>query len=246
MTKTTSKSRALLKKLVFLPVLAGLIFLVCLKTTASEKQPEVWINGEHVNESDMNKPIAHWKKEQTNEATYFAGVRFIIYKHGIKTNKWGIKGTDIIFDKVYEELTPEDKERLKPWLRLIPRGYVKKSPTPNELEDFKNAKKYAIWIDNVNVKNSELDTYNPTDIAYFTGSSVLKNARTKKHPQPFQFSFYTHAYFDKKEMGKTPVKYSGDKMEIFENITEQTKLTAEEALQVTPSNSGKGKTHKKA
>jgi hypothetical protein len=29
------------------------------------------------------------------------------------------------------------------------------------------------------------------------GSSVFKNARTKQHPQPYQFSLYTNAYFDK-------------------------------------------------
>ncbi|WP_343623267.1 M56 family metallopeptidase [Flavobacterium lindanitolerans] len=223
MTKTTSKSRAFLKKIALVPVLAGLVFASCIeKTAAKDKEPEVWINGERVKESKMNQPISNWKKEQpnennqTNEAAYFAGVRFIIYKTGTWT-KDRVQGKDIILDKTYEELTAEEKDRFKPYLR-IPKGHVKKSPTAAELEDYKDSKKYAIWIDDVNVKNTELNNYSPSDIAYVLGSSVMKNARTQKHPQPFQFHFYTHNYFDKKQMGKAPEKYPLDKVEIFDKI----------------------------
>ncbi|PKW28559.1 M56 family metallopeptidase [Flavobacterium lindanitolerans] len=223
MTKTTSKSRAFLKKIALVPVLAGLVFASCIeKTAAKDKEQEVWINGERVKESEMNQPISNWKKKQpneknqTNEAAYFAGVRFIIYKTGTWT-KDRLQGKDIILDKTYEELTAKEKDRFKPYLR-IPKSHVKKSPTAAELEDYKDSKKYAIWIDDVNVKNTELNKYSPSDIAYVLGSSVMKNARTQKHPQPFQFHFYTHNYFDKKQMGKAPEKYPLDKVEIFDKI----------------------------
>jgi len=58
MTKTTSRSRALLKKLALLPVLAGLV-LSCAKSnpkTAATK-PEVWVNGVKMEEKDMKKQI---------------------------------------------------------------------------------------------------------------------------------------------------------------------------------------------
>lgn len=217
MTKTTSKSRALLKKLLLLPILAGLIFILCLKTATAEAQPEVWINGTRVKESEMNKPISYWKKEpQTNEATYFAGVRFLLYKTGVQS-KNKIVGKDIIFDKQYEELTPQEKDRFKVWLR-VPKGYVKKSPTATEFEDYKNGKKFAIWIDGVHVSNNQLNQMKPSDIAYVSGSSVLKNARSKKFPQPFQFYLFTHDYFDKNEMDKAPEKYPLDRIEVFEKI----------------------------
>ena len=60
MTKTTSKSRALLKKLAVLPVLAGLIFISCNKseTKSQETEQEVYVNGKKVSKSDMGKPIA--------------------------------------------------------------------------------------------------------------------------------------------------------------------------------------------
>ena len=87
MTKSTSKSRALLKKIALVPVLAGLVFASCIeKTAAKDKEPEVWINGERDKDSEMNLPISNWKKNQpnennqTNEAAYFEGVRFIIIK----------------------------------------------------------------------------------------------------------------------------------------------------------------------
>lgn len=217
MTKTTSKSRALLKKLLLLPILAGLIFILCLKTTTAEAQPEVWVNGTRIKDSEMNKPISYWKKEpQTNEDAYFAGVRFLVYKTGIQS-KNKIEGKDILLDKLYEELTPQEKDRFKVWLR-VPKGYVKKSPTATEFEDYKNGKKFAIWIDNVHVSNNHLNQMKPSDIAYVSGSSVLKNARSKKFPQPFQFYFFTHDYFDKNEMGKAPEKYPLDRIEVFEKI----------------------------
>ncbi|WP_447635827.1 M56 family metallopeptidase [Flavobacterium microcysteis] len=222
MTKTTSKSRALLKKIAVLPVLTGLIFISCIENSAIAKENKTekgvnWNDAIAYNPQNMQSLNAAQKRE----ATYFAGVRFIIYKYGIQTKK-KVEGKDILFDKVYEDLTAEDKENLKPWISMIQEGYVKKSPTQNELEGFKNAKSYAIWIDGVNVKNSELNKFKPSDIAHFSGSVILKNARTKKHPQPFQYWFYTHDYFDKNEMGKAPEKYAGDKMEIFKKVIKKT------------------------
>lgn len=66
MTKTTSQSRALLKKLAVLPVLAGLIFVSCNKSDAKSQkmEQEVYVNGEKVSKSDMNKPIAELAKSE--------------------------------------------------------------------------------------------------------------------------------------------------------------------------------------
>lgn len=65
MTKTTSKSRALLKKLALLPILAGLVFS-CAKSnpkTATTK-PEVWVNGIKMEEKDMKKQIIELVKKE--------------------------------------------------------------------------------------------------------------------------------------------------------------------------------------
>lgn len=209
MTKTTSKNIALLKKLAIVPFLSGIVHFTCVKTVAQEKKQPL--------EKTKTSSATNDDKEK-RRAQYFAGVRFIVYEKGIQT-KNKIVGENIIFDKLYEELTPEEKKKHNLEVFLFTQdGFKKNSPTNEELEGFKNSKKYAIWIDGKNVKNSELNKLNPSEIAYFSGSVVLKNARTKKHPQPFQYWFYSHDYFDKNEMGKPAEKYSGDKVEIFQKI----------------------------
>lgn len=205
MTKKTSRNIIVFKKLAVLPLLSCLIYFTCIKTVAQEKQ-QVTQKKEPLSEKDKRG------------ATYFAGVRFILYNSGIQNkNKWDIEGREKVIDKLYEDLTPEEKEEFKIFM-FIPDGFIKKSPTNKELDDFKNSKKYAIWIDGVNVGNEQLNKFKASDIAYFSGSVVLKNARTKKHPQPFQYWFYTHPYFDKEEMGKAREKYSGDKIVQFKNV----------------------------
>lgn len=211
MTKTTSKKMAILKKLAIVPLLSGIIYFTCTKTVAQEKKQPVEKTKTNAAEND---------DKEKRRAQYFAGVRFIIYEKGIQT-KNEIVGENIIFDKLYEELTPEDKKQRWEIFLFTQDGYKKNSPTSQELEDFKNSKKYAIWIDGKNVKNIELDKFKPSEIAYFSGSVILKNARTKKHPQPFQYWFYTHDYFDKNEMGKEVEKYPEEKFEIFQKIVQK-------------------------
>lgn len=204
MTKTASAKIILLKKIALLPLFTGLTYFLCAETVAQQKAESLQTHTPQTKSSDDKKRDA-----------YFAGVRIKVYKNGHKT-KTGMVGDGVIVDKLYEELTAEEKERYKMWLH-VSRPIVKKSPTKKEFEDYKDSKKFAIWINDKYVPNSELSNYKPEDIAYFTGSSVLKNARTKKHPQPFQFWFFTHPYFEKSEMGKEQKKYGGDKIEIFEN-----------------------------
>ena len=148
------------------------------------------------------------KNSKVTEASYFKGVRFI-YRDGNQSGK-------ITIDKVYEELTTAEKEKFKLFLRNgIPKPYQKMSPTQKEMEDFKNSKKYAIWIDGKHVPNEKLSEFKPNEIAHFSGSVILKNARSKRFPQPFQYWFSTHKYFEDTKMGVQKTKYGGDKVEVW-------------------------------
>ena len=147
------------------------------------------------------------ENNKATEATYFKGVRFI-YKDCGKNGK-------VIINKLYEELTTEDKRKIDKFAFYIPKPYQKMSPTQKELEEFKNSKKYAIWIDGKHVPNENLSKYEPNEIAYFSGSVILKNARSKKFPQPFQYWFSTHKYFEETKMGVQQTKYGGDKIEFW-------------------------------
>ncbi len=174
MTKTTSQTKAILKKIALIPFIFRLLFFLCFKTIAQEKTTT----------TPVQKPA---KEETSNERRdeYYAGVR-IIFKDCNKK---------IIIDKQYEELTEEEKDSyVAPY---VPTPFIEKSPSKNEFTDFKNAGKYAIWIDGKHYPNSELSKYSASDFVYFSGSSVKNNARSKKFPQPFQYHFYTKDYFDK-------------------------------------------------
>lgn len=147
------------------------------------------------------------ENNKATEATYFKGVRFI-YRDGGKNGK-------VMIDKLYEELTKGDKQKFGKFAFYIPKPYQKMSPTQKEMEEFKNSKKYAIWIDGKHVPNENLSKYKPNEIAHFSGSVILKNARSKKFPQPFQYWFSTHKYFEETKMGVQQTKYGGDKIEFW-------------------------------
>jgi hypothetical protein len=80
-----------------------------------------------------------------------------------------------------------------------------KTPTQKEFEDWKNPKRFGIWLDNKRIKNSDLNKYEPTDIASFSGSYVHKNAR---QPQGYlyQFDLMTHKEYERylKEEAESP------------------------------------------
>ena len=181
MTKATPKSKALLLKLASLPVIAALIFALCTETVARPTVTNEYTNVEAVAEYEpQQQTIA-----KTNDRdTYYAGVKIIVLNHD------RVK----IVDKLYEQLTEEEKDQ---YLFSVPKPVQKKQLTEKQFTDYKDKSKYAIWIDGKHVENKELNNYKPEDFAYYLGSSVSKNARSKAFPQPYQFTLYTPAYFDK-------------------------------------------------
>ena len=211
MTKTTSKTKAILKKIVIIPLISGLVFFLCFKTIAQESNAIIKVQSE-----TKEKPTIDRRDE------YYAGVRFIFKDCNKK----------IIIDKIYEELTEEEKNN---HFFYVPKPYVEKSPSKNEFTDFKNSAIYAIWIDGKYYPNSELSKYSASDFVYFVGSSVKNNARSKKFPQPFQYHFYKKDYFDKnlknswkKHDGKEIIgtincKDKWDKTNNFEKLVEEKK-----------------------
>ena len=172
MTKTTSKSKAILKKIILLPCFTGLILLLCVESIAQEKQ---------VNNAKSNAQNTISDKQKRD--SYYSGVRLIVKD----------KNKKILIDKKYEELSLEEKKR---FLFYLPTPSQKKSPSKKEFESWKNEKNGAFWIDGKNIPNSTLNRYKADDIASFSKSFIYKNARTKKHPQEYQYNLYTHNYFN--------------------------------------------------
>ncbi|OAZ04035.1 M56 family metallopeptidase [Flavobacterium succinicans] len=194
MSRNSSKKMILSKQLALLPIFTALFCYFCIDSVA-QIQPKTNINTKYTVASSNDRDV------------YYAGVLVNVTD----------KKRNITFSKKYEDLTLEEKNR---YLSYTPKKYSKKIPTKAEFEDFKNSKKYAIWIDGMHTSNSHLEVYSPDKIAYFTGSFIHKNARSKKFPQPFQYSFYTEAYYDK-HLKNAHKKFSGKSIDIVLSDTKK-------------------------
>ena len=77
--------------------------------------------------------------------------------------------------------------------------YKRQRPNSTLLNDWKDKKGFAIWIDGKVIDNTEISNYN---IVHYAGGFVYKNARSKRFPQSYQMHLYTAAGFEglKKEI----------------------------------------------
>jgi hypothetical protein len=213
MTKSISRTKVLVYKIALIPLLSGLIFFMCIEsvaqittTTNTTKKDDKKIVYSTLIPSPSWRvaPIAYTSIIQSDSSkdqqrdVYYAGVQIIVKDNSGNT----------IIDKKYEELTLAEKNR---FLNYVPSPKVEKNPTEKELNSWKNEKDFAIWLDGKNIPNSKLDQFTTKDIAYFAGSFVYKNARTKKHPQSHQLGLYTHSYFNE-HLKDSHLKFSGKEL----------------------------------
>lgn len=187
MTKATTRSRALVLKLSAVPVIAGLVALLCIETVAQEKTTTK-------QQPAMAAQASQGDNDDEKRDRYYAGVHVKIVD----------EYNDVYIDKPYEELTADEK---RVYLPLVT-SFKKRSPSQTEFNSWKDKAKFALWLDDKNIDNKVLATMKPTDVVSYTGSSVFKNARTKKHPQPYQFQLYTQTYFEK-HLKPLAEKYQG-------------------------------------
>lgn len=173
MTKQSSKTKILLKKLAVIPLLVGFIFLYAERVEAQENTIE-----EIVEE-------VPYKNNLDNSDFY----KEYVYRNGYTTVK-DKNGKKI--KKKYSDLTKEEKKKLPP---PPPLKSKKKVPTKKTIEDLKDSKKYALWIDGKFVKNSVLSNYKNTDFSSYFVSFVHKNAKSNRFPQNYQASLSTNKYF---------------------------------------------------
>ena len=217
MTKSTSQTIATIKKIAIIPILTGLVYFFCIEIVAQEKissgKSEIKKDNSTSKSETFVKQAQERKVEyltyKVSDEEYYKDVICVYYENvdGNDIKKWPTE--NIIFSKKYQELSKNEIGELE-ILKFRQEPIVKKSPTQKEINNFKNSKKYAIWIDGVHVDNAKLNNYKLSDFASFSGSVILKNARTKKHPQPFQYWFNTNKYYKDNNMDKWLSRYPGD------------------------------------
>ena len=208
MKTQTSKTRIWVSSFLLLPIIAILFYSFAEREYVQKDQ------------STLEEDIANeLRKANELQLIYLDGASEKLmqeYRNFISTYK---ESNIIIGDKyeraiiIYDELM-SDKQRSSvekyPEKRFPLRSLSKvepKQPTSAQFESWKDGNKFAIWIDSKHVPNSELNNYSVSDIEYFIGSKVYKNARSKKFPQPFQFNLYTKKGFQKNYKEADIIKY---------------------------------------
>lgn len=184
MTKNHSKNSAILRKIAIVPVLAGLIFSICFKVVAQEK-------------ATVAKPT-DGNKDKIRD-NYYSGVRIIL--NDTRTN--------LKIDKMYEELTLEQKRSYLDW---VPDIMIEKE-IPEALFERMKTKNLAVWIDNRVSSKEEISKHKRSDFSYYSYSFVHKNARSKRFPQEYQYTLYTKDYFDK-NLKNSHLHFSNDTLKI--------------------------------
>lgn len=109
--------------------------------------------------------------------------------------------------KQYNELSSEEKSKLVP----PPSVPLKKSPSQSLIDEWKDSKKYGIWLDDSRINNDLLNTIEPENISLYYVSKLAKNAKNYgKHY--YQVNLYTIKKYNK--LYKNGIKPLGEKTSI--------------------------------
>lgn len=193
MTKSTSQTIAILKKIAIIPILTGLVYFFCVEIVAQEKNTEQIIKHTFTNKTE---------KLSDNDKIrdrYYSGVYVNLIDE--KNNRKEVT--------LYENLSLEDKRK---YLSFVPKQIVENKISENLFEKMKKGN-MAVWIDSKVKNKSEISKYNYTDIVHYNSSFVHKNARSKRFPQEYQYSLYTKEYFDT-NLKNSHTHFSGDTIRI--------------------------------
>lgn len=159
MTQNTPKSRALIKKTGLFVLFSGIFIALCVQFCDSKPKLEHLKSNDKLSLSTIEKRRDYM----------FSGVKIIVDDQ--RTNK---KINDF-----YDNLD-ENTQRyyLGNWMTI---HIVKKTPSKREFEKWKKENNYTFWLDNEKITNSNLNSLNLNDIAYFSNQKVDLNYEIDKN-----------------------------------------------------------------
>ncbi len=231
MTKQSSRTKILFKKLAVIPVLAGFTFLFAERVKAENSEIK-YIDSEVIDKQKGKENSTSIFKDINDKLKNVNSLKLSIVKkdtfsikltNGETIKVWETndsipkhrrvinrhKGTFMYTDKngkvvskKISELTDEEKKMIPP--PPPPVGLVKKTVSKNLLDKLKNSKKYAVWIDGKAINNNVLNNYKPSDFYNYMESFVHKNARSKRFPQEYQYQLNTKKHIDKRRKHLPP------------------------------------------
>jgi bla regulator protein blaR1 len=176
MTKSTSKTKALLITLAFVPLFASAIFIFSTKIYAQKsvtKIKEKVVNSTKKGVSD--EMIAEYASIIKKHLSMTGNIRDLMKSlESINKNKADQDRMRIIFDSMTKEQQIAQNVRL---FRFSDYVYPRIIPTEREFENFKDPTKYGVWLDGKRVKNAELNNYKASDFSNFGISKLHGKAR---------------------------------------------------------------------
>ncbi|WP_405575338.1 M56 family metallopeptidase [Winogradskyella sp. Asnod2-B02-A] len=198
MKTQTSKTRVWLSTLLVLPIIAILFYSFAEKQYVEKETLDIVdaIKEELIEANDYNIQYVDGATKKLMQE-YRDFIKEYSETNTIFSSKY--ERAVIIYDQL---MSDHQRSTVKKYpKRFIPEPNLSKTkpkkPSSSQFEAFKNAEKYAIWINGKPVPNSILSNYSVNDFVHYSGSTVYKNARSKKFPQPNQYHLYTKSGFKK-------------------------------------------------
>ncbi len=139
MTKTTSNSKSIAKKIILIPLLTGLVLFLCVQTIS---QP--------ANDTDKSSLSEDKKRD-----AYYEDVRLIV-----KDNR-----KKVLINKKYAILTLNEK---RSYIGNAPKEIKRKSPTKKEFEAWINDTRFSGILDGKKINNIDLKKYNANYIVRYS------------------------------------------------------------------------------
>jgi bla regulator protein blaR1 len=193
-TKTSTTRDIIMKLAIVIPALVLSIFLLSEKTFAQIKteQPieKIITYGDGATQEQLNEYDATLKN-MTSVRILKNGKKSV----GVDMAKCDADRMTFIFmamNKVQREVRVNATGIT--WEQNVPPA--RQEPTQSQLQDWKDSKKYGVWIDEKRINNNDLAKYKPEDFGLFYNSKLEKNAvNYGKHS--FQISLYSNDYYSK-------------------------------------------------
>jgi bla regulator protein blaR1 len=199
MTKSTSKTKALLITLAFVPLFACAIFTFSSKIYAQKSTPEIKkkevISNKDGASDDMiaeyHAIIRKYLKGVSNGAALMERLQDI--------NKNTVDKERMRF--IANAMSKEQKSKQNIMVMGISDHVSPKEvPTEKEFENFKDPAKYGVWVDGKKIKNSELNKYKASDFSNFGISKLYGAAKYDegvKRIYGYQLDMMTSEYYEK-------------------------------------------------
>ncbi|SEI74675.1 Signal transducer regulating beta-lactamase production, contains metallopeptidase domain [Dyadobacter koreensis] len=193
MTKKTSQTAAIIKTIALIPTLAILTFALITKVTAQQPNAKSELTKPAFNNSGVSQE--HFDEYQN---TLKRGTRLGTSKYGKPRTFYDLEIIDVRrMDIIYRSMNTT-QQALATKVFFIPMSPPTdpEPPTEQQLNDWKDGKKYGVWVDGKRISNQKLTHYAAADFAHFSLSKLEKNAiNYGKHY--FQIDLSTPEYFKK-------------------------------------------------